>query len=213
MQLPLEPQLRRSVLGARREVTKRAFDLCVAVILLPVIFPATLILMGFAKISTGSGLFVQTRIGRYGEPFQLYKICSMRPDADVITHVTTGHDPRITRFGRIIRKTKLDEFPQLWNVLKGEMSFVGPRPDMPEMFDSLPDSDAAVLCLRPGITGPASIAFSDEEERLAMVENPEQYNRDVIFPEKIATNHAYIREQSILGDCRIMLSTVFRVAR
>lgn len=213
MKLPLEPHLRVEPLGQRRAALKRAFDLAVALLMLPVLLPLTLILMVFAKISTGSALFTQTRVGRFGEPIQVIKLCSMRSDVPAATHVTTSADPRITSFGRFIRRAKFDEFPQIWNVIRGDMSFVGPRPDMPEMFADLPESDAPVLCLRPGITGPASIAFSDEEMQLGAVEDPEHHNMSVIFPQKVAINHHYIEDQSVLTDVRLMFATVFKVAR
>ncbi|MEM7179068.1 MAG: sugar transferase [Pseudomonadota bacterium] len=208
MKLPLEPALARPALPPGKAALKRTFDLGVALALAPILAPAVAVLALGAWRSTGKGIFVQTRIGRYGRPFRLYKICSMRPIEGVTTNVTTGEDPRITRFGRFIRRAKMDEFPQLWNVIKGDMSFVGPRPDVAEMYTALPDTDAPVLCLRPGITGPASVAYKNEEELLAAQPNPEGYNAEVLFPAKMQINHAYIRDWSLGGDMKIMLGTV-----
>lgn len=127
------------------------------------------------------------------------------------TNVTTDKDPRITKFGRIIRKTKLDEFPQILNVLKGDMSFVGPRPDVVEAYQDLKLEDVVFLCVRPGITGVASVAFKDEEGLLASIDNPEEYNLNVIFPEKVKLNINYVKQQTLLLDVKIMMQTVIKV--
>jgi lipopolysaccharide/colanic/teichoic acid biosynthesis glycosyltransferase len=125
------------------------------------------------------------------------------------TSVITANNPRITKIGRFLRKTKLDELPQLWNVLLGNMSFVGPRPDVPGFADKLQGEDRIVLSIRPGITGPASLAFRNEEELLAQQENPEQYNREIIWPEKVRINKEYIRNYSLWLDIKIIWKTVF----
>jgi len=211
MHLPLKAELRKPGLAPAKRVAKRAFDLVLAIIMLPLIAPASLVLIILAKIFNGRGLFVQSRVGQYGELFPLYKICSMKPVEGYSTNVTTDNDPRITKFGRIIRKTKIDEFPQIFNVLKGDMSFVGPRPDVTEAFEDLTDEDVVILCIRPGITGVASLAFKDEENLLASVDDPEEYNRYVIFPKKVKLNKEYVRQQSIILDCKIMMETVIKV--
>ena len=180
MHLPLKSDLRTPGLAPLNRVSKRAFDFILAVIMLPIIAPASLVLIVLARIFNGRGLFVQNRVGQYGELFPFYKICSMKPVEGFSTNVTTDNDPRITKFGRIIRKTKIDEFPQIFNVLKGDMSFVGPRPDVTEAFEDLTDKDAVILCIRPGITGVASLAFKDEEDLLASVDDPEEYNLSLI---------------------------------
>jgi lipopolysaccharide/colanic/teichoic acid biosynthesis glycosyltransferase len=136
------------------------------------------------------------------------KIKTMRPDSRTTTTVTRSGDPRITPLGRFFRKTKIDELPQLWNVLLGHMSFVGPRPDVPGYADKLTGVERAVLSLRPGITGPATLKYRDEEEILAAQDDPEQYNREVIYPDKVQINLQYIREWSFLGDLRYILVTV-----
>ena len=138
----------------------------------------------------------------------IYKIRSMKPTAEEQSSVITVNNPRITRLGHFLRKTKLDELPQLWNVLIGNMSLVGPRPDVTGFADQLKGEDRIILSVRPGITGPASIAFKHEEELLAQQENPEQYNREVIWPEKVRINKAYIENYSFWLDLRILWKTV-----
>ena len=125
--------------------------------------------------------------------------------------MTTDNDPRITKFGRFIRKTKLDEFPQIFNVIKGDMSFVGPRPDVLEAYQDVKEEESSFLCVRPGITGVASVAFKDEEGLLSSVDDSETYNRTVIFPKKVKLNNDYIVEQSLLLDIKIMIQTVIKV--
>jgi len=211
MRLPLDAELRSPGLSPVKGTAKRVFDLALAILLIPLILPVSIVLIILAKIFNGRGLFVQNRVGRYGELFQLYKICSMKQVEGYSTNITTDNDPRITTFGRIIRKTKLDEFPQILNVLKGDMSFVGPRPDVIEAYQDLSVEDAVLLCVRPGITGVASVAFKDEEGLLASVDNPEDYNRNVVFPVKVELNKDYVKEQSILLDLKIMIQTVIKV--
>lgn len=213
MELPLAPDLRKGGFTGLSGALKRLFDIIVALIMLPIVVPVTLFLIVLAKVLNGHGVFIQKRIGRFGETFKLYKICSMRQIEGFETNVTTDADPRITPFGKFIRKAKLDEFPQLWNVLKGDMSFVGPRPDVAESYLDLSPQDAIVLCVRPGITGLASIEFKNEEAMLAAVENPEVYNREVIFPAKVKLNKAYIGKQSLWLDIKIMLMTVMQIVK
>ena len=130
-------------------------------------------------------------------------------DGEDITFITTSKDPRITKFGHFLRKTKLDELPQLWNVLIGQMSFVGPRPDVPGYADQLEGDDKIILSVKPGITGPASLAFKDEEELLAQKDNPKQYNDEVIWPQKVKINKDYIRNYSFKNDIKYIIETVF----
>jgi lipopolysaccharide/colanic/teichoic acid biosynthesis glycosyltransferase len=163
-----------------------------------------------ARLETGEpGIFVQSRIGRHGKPFDVYKIRTMKSDAGHATLVTTRDDPRITRSGRFFRRTKIDELPQLYNVLIGEMSLVGPRPDVAGFADRLDGEARAILELRPGITGPATLAYRDEESLLAAVADPETYNREVVFPDKVRINLDYIRNYSLAGDVRCILRTLF----
>lgn len=163
-----------------------------------------------AYLDTGlNGFFKQQRIGKDGQLFNVIKLRSMRPLENVTTTVTTDKDPRISNFGRFLRKTKLDELPQLWNVLIGKMSFVGPRPDVPGYADQLQGEDRIILSVRPGITGPASLAFKDEEDLLAAQKNPQQYNDEVIWPKKVAINKDYIKNYSLITDIRIIWKTIF----
>lgn len=125
--------------------------------------------------------------------------------------VTTSDDERILPFGRWLRKTKIDEIVELMNVLKGEMSLVGPRPDVPGYADALQGSDRKILELKPGITGPASLKYINEEELLSQVENPKQYNDEVIYPDKVKINLDYYYSRSFLGDIKIIIKTFFKV--
>ena len=161
MQLPLPETLQRSALPQGRAVIKRTIDVIVATGALAVAAPVVLAAAAGAWRFNGRAIYVQERIGLYGRPFRLYKICSMRPHPTVTTTNTAANDPRVTPFGRFIRKWKIDELPQLWNVLKGDMSLVGPRPDVAAFFAAVPDSGADMLRVRPGITSPLSIVLVD----------------------------------------------------
>ena len=162
-------------------------------------------------MSEGSFLFKQERIGQYGRKFNIYKIRTMKEDSDeYATSITTANDERILPFGKWLRKTKLDVIFELVNVLKGEMSFVGPRPDVPGYADLLQGSDRNILELKPGITGPASLKYINEEEILAQVENPKQYNDEVIYPDKVKINLDYYHNRTFWGDIRIIFKTIFR---
>jgi len=130
-------------------------------------------------------------------------------DSEKAGTITTANDDRITRVGRILRRYKLDELPQLWNVFRGDMSFVGPRPDVPGYWDRLSGDAARVLEIRPGITGPATLKFRDEETILAQVEDPKRYNDEIIFPEKVRLNIRYIENYSFLKDIGYILVTIF----
>lgn len=190
---------------------KRTFDIIMS--LIGLIFLGWLILLAslIARIDTGlCGFFTQERVGKNAKLFRLFKIRSMRPVESITTTVTTECDPRISKIGGFWRKTKIDELPQLWNVLKGDMSFVGPRPDVPGFADRLEGEDRIILTIRPGITGPASIKFKNEEALLAAQEDPEAYNSEVIWPEKVRLNVAYIKEYSLLKDIKYILSTFIK---
>lgn len=155
-----------------------------------------------------NGFFTQQRVGQHGQIFRVIKIRTMRNMAGMDTTVTTGKDPRITPLGRFFRRTKIDELPQLFNILLGHMSFVGPRPDVPGYADRLTGEDRLVLCLRPGITGPATLKYRDEETILANQNDPEAYNRTVIYPDKVRINLEYIRDWSLTDDLRYIWRTV-----
>ena len=175
---------------------------------LPIIIVSVLLVMAIYK---ENGFFTQTRVGKNGKEFKIIKIKSMSSKINYETTVTTTYDPRITKLGKIFRKTKIDELPQLINVFKGDMSFVGPRPDVKELVNTIPPEIKEVfLSVRPGITGPATIKYRNEEEILASVENPQQYNDDVIFPDKVDINLVYIRNYNFFKDIGFILKTVFK---
>jgi lipopolysaccharide/colanic/teichoic acid biosynthesis glycosyltransferase len=197
-------------LSLPQRLLKRSFDVAVAVFGL-IVF-GWLILLGWlaATIDTGiNGFFTQTRVGRYGKTFKVIKLRTMKVSTTVTTTVTTKKDPRITRLGAILRKTKIDELPQLINVLLGQMSLVGPRPDVPGFADKLEGSDRIVLTIRPGITGPASLKYRNEEEILAKQLDPERYNREVIFTDKVRINREYIEHYSFFRDLQYLWQTAF----
>ncbi len=190
-------------------IQKRLFDIVLSLIGLVLSSWIMLFAWLIASWETKSnGLFMQKRIGRDGKPFTLFKIKSMRPVDGVDTTVTASGDRRITRSGRFFRKTKIDELPQLFNVLLGSMSFVGPRPDVPGFADLLEGEEREILSVRPGITGPASLKYKDEEQILAQQKDPERYNREVIWPDKVAINRAYIKEWSLRKDIQYIVKTV-----
>lgn len=193
-----------------QKLTKRIFDIILSIIGLILTGWLIIIAVIVARFDTKlSGVFKQKRVGQNGKIFKVYKIRSMKSIKGFTTTVSTDHDPRITKAGRFWRKTKIDELPQLINVLFGSMSFVGPRPDVPGFADKLEGDDKIILSIKPGITGPASIFFKDEEDLLAKQKNPEEYNRNVIWPKKVALNKQYINNYSIFSDIKYIYKTVF----
>ncbi len=189
---------------------KRMFDVILAIILLLLTWPILLIAMLIARIDCkASGLFSQRRIGRHGKPFTIYKIRTMRAnDASKEGYVTASNDARISKSGAFFRKSKIDELPQLWNIIIGEMSFIGPRPDMPGYADKLSGDDRAVLQLRPGITGPATLKYRNEEDILAAQNDPQAYNDTVLWPDKVAINRAYLDNYSFFEDLHLLWRTI-----
>lgn len=188
---------------------KRLFDIVVSFLGLIVTLPIILISALLVRINyKESGFFTQNRIGMNGKVFKIIKIKTMSSKINYKTTVTTDNDPRITKLGRFYRKTKIDELPQLINVLKGEMSFVGPRPDVEELIYSIDEEKRrAFLSIRPGITGPASIKYKNEEEILAKEKNPEIYNKEIIFPDKVRINQDYIIKYTIFKDIIYIIET------
>ena len=159
----------------------------------------------------GSFIFKQERVGQYGKIFKIYKIRTMKnSDDNNDNFVTVANDDRISSFGRWLRKTKLDEIVELINILKGEMSLVGPRPDVEGYADRLEGEDRKILELRPGITGPASLKYINEEELLTNVECPQQYNDEIIYPDKVKINLDYYYNRTFWGDIGIIFKTIFR---
>ena len=187
---------------------KRVFDITLSLLGLLLLWPVIIGCVVIARLDTGlPGLFVQSRVGQFGSLIQTRKIRTMRNLPDVNTTVTVAGDKRITVIGAIMRRWKLDELPQLWNVLLGEMSFVGPRPDVPGYADTLSGADREVLNLKPGITGPATIKYRNEEELLSQAADAKQYNDSVIYPDKVKINLDYMRHWSLLNDVKYILMT------
>ena len=162
--------------------------------------------------TSGPVIFRQVRVGRNGRTFEILKFRTMRTGVPG-PQVTSGDDPRLTRSGRWLRSTKIDELPQLLNVLRGEMSLVGPRPEVPKYVALWPaEARDVVLSVRPGITDPASIVFRREAEELAAVEDPERHYVETILPRKVSMYCEYVRGRSIRGDVRILTATLRTVA-
>ena len=169
-----------------------------------------LIVAGVA-VAVESGLpivFRQTRVGVGGAPFTLYKLRSMRAGAPG-AQVTAGGGPRVTRVGRILRASKFDELPQLWNVVKGDMGLVGPRPEVPKYVDPTDPLWKSVLRLKPGITDLATLCYRNEEEELAGQADPERYYREVVLPAKLRLNDLYAQARTPLADLRLLVLTVY----
>lgn len=197
-------------LSSGQAALKRGFDILGALFGLALTFWLIALAWVAATVDTGrNGFFTQTRVGKNGRLFTVVKLRTMRPADSIDTTVTRSGDPRITRLGAFLRKTKIDELPQLWNVLLGHMSFVGPRPDVPGYADRLQGEDRLLLSVRPGITGPATLTYRDEEALLAKQEDPERYNDEVIWPDKVRIGLEYVRNWSLVRDVRYILQTVF----
>ena len=190
-------------------ILKFIFDRLMAFIGLLLLWPVLLIMAILIRIKMPGGpvIFKQKRVGRNGKLFTMYKFRSM-----TVGHggssVSVAGENRITPLGAKLRKYKLDELPELWNVLIGDMSFVGPRPDVPGYADLLQGNDRKVLNLRPGITGPASLKYRDEEELLAHQSDPQKYNDEVIFPDKVRINLYYLNNYSFPKDIQMIICTV-----
>lgn len=190
-------------------ILKYIFDRAMAFIGLVILWPVLLVVAILIKVKMPGGpvIFRQKRVGRNGRLFTMYKFRSM-----TVGHggssVSVAGESRITPLGAKLRHYKLDELPELWNVLIGDMSFVGPRPDVPGYADQLKGADREVLKLRPGITGPASLKYRDEEDLLAGKDNPQKYNDEVIFPDKVRINLYYLHHYSFLKDIEMIFCTV-----
>lgn len=188
---------------------KRLFDLTLSLVALLLLSPVLLLvyLLIRIKMPDGSPIFKQKRVGRYGKLFTMYKFRSMSVHHGG-SSVSVAGEARITPLGAKLRRYKIDELPELWNILKGDMSLVGPRPDVPGYADKLEGEDRKVLELRPGITGPASLKYANEEEILAKVDNPQEYNDTVIFPDKVKINIEYYKHHTLLGDIKLIYQTI-----
>ncbi len=194
---------------ARQNLFKRCFDAAVAAVGLMLLMPVALAIAVMVKLtSSGPVLFTQQRVGRHGRLFLVLKFRTMAVDAQCFGTVTKAGDPRITRLGKVLRTLKLDEVPQLCNVLTGHMSLVGPRPDVPGYGDRLDGEARKTLTVRPGITGPATLFFRNEEELLARAADPQRYNDEVIYPVKVRLNLEYVQRWSFWRDLGYILVTV-----
>jgi len=188
---------------------KRIFDFILS--FFGLLFSWWIILIAYfiASFETKSnGLFIQKRVGRNGVLFKVFKIKTMKKVEGLDTTITSSNDVRITKSGKFFRDTKIDELPQLWNVLIGDMSFVGPRPDVEGYADKLEGEDIIVLSTRPGITGPASLKYKNEEEILSKQKNQKEYNDTVIWPDKVKINKEYIKNWSLKKDIEYIIKTV-----
>ena len=192
-------------------ILKRTFDILLSVFAIFLLFPLFLLVSFLIVIDSGFPIFfLQKRIGRGAKEFNIIKFRTMKTNNENIT-ITVSDDSRITRIGKYLRKTKIDELPEILNVLFGQMSFVGPRPDVKGYADKLKGANRKILALRPGITGPASLKYYNEEYILSQKSNPKKYNDEVIFPDKVKINMHYFHNRSFFLDLKIIFATIFRV--
>lgn len=190
---------------------KSVVDFTASLVGLLILFPFLLIVALLIKIRMPGGpvLFTQKRVGKGGRLFTMYKFRSM-----TVSHsgssVSVKGESRITPFGNLLRTYKIDELPELWNVLRGDMSLVGPRPDVPGYADRLQGKEREILKLKPGITGPASLKYREEEELLAQQADPQRYNDEILFPDKVRINLNYLKHRSFGLDIKIIIYTLLR---
>jgi lipopolysaccharide/colanic/teichoic acid biosynthesis glycosyltransferase len=194
---------------------RRLLDVAVAGVLLLALSPLLAVLVVLVRAtSPGPALFRQTRIGRDGRPFVLLKLRTMRADAaSTGPAITAGTDPRITPLGARLRRAKLDELPQLWNVLRGDMSLVGPRPELPHYVARYTAAQRAVLRARPGLTDPASLAWANEAATLATFADPQRAYAEAVLPQKLALSLAYLERRTVWTDLAVVTRTAAHVAR
>ena len=191
---------------------KRVFDIIASGIGLLLLSPLFLVLAIWIKLdSEGPVFYRQVRVGKNNKDFRIFKFRSMRVNADKGSLVTIGEDPRITRSGRFIRKMKLDELPQLINVLIGDMSLVGPRPEVRHYVDYWTPQQMTVLCVRPGITDPASIKFRNENELMGKTDDPERFYIETLMQEKLEMYLKYVSHHSLMGDLGLIFKTIAAV--
>lgn len=191
-------------------IAKNIFDKFFSLLGLVCLSPVMAIVAILIRIKMPGGpvIFKQRRVGQYGRLFTVYKFRSMKVAGGGQTSIASNEEDRITPLGKKLRRYKLDELPELWNVLKGDMSFVGPRPDVPGYADKLVGRDRDILKLKPGITGPASLKYRQEEDLLSSVDNPQEYNDKVIYPDKVRLNLYYLEHYSFLKDIEMIVCTV-----
>ena len=194
------------------QIIKRIFDFVVSLLGVIILSPIFIIVSIAIKMdSKGDILFLQKRVGRYGKEFNIYKFRTMVTDAEKLgKQITVGNDSRITKVGAFLRKFKIDELPQLFNVLKGDMSLVGPRPEVPKYVNLYNEEQKKVLNVRPGITDMASLRYKDENEILGKVDNPEEYYINVIMKDKLSLNLEYIEKSNVFFDIYLIVKTIIK---
>ena len=191
-------------------IAKIIFDKLFSILGLICLAPVMLVVSILIRIKMPGGpvIYRQQRVGQYGKLFTVFKFRSMNVAGEGRTSIASEEEDRITPLGKTLRRYKLDELPELWNVLKGDMSFVGPRPDVPGYADKLKGKDRDILKLKPGITGPASLKYRQEEDLLNSVTNPQEYNDKVIYPDKVRLNLYYLEHYSFFKDIEMIVCTV-----
>lgn len=183
---------------------KRLFDIFLVLLLLPLLIIPLILLITIATINTKKyGVFIQKRVGQKGKLFNIYKIRTLKEEEHKLGHL----DKSATTFGKFLRQSKLDELPQLFNVLKGDMSFVGPRPDVQGFADELEGDDRIILLVKPGITGEATLKYKDEERVLERQKDPDHYNRTIIWVDKVKINKNYVKNYSFYLDLKLILKS------
>ena len=192
-------------------VLKRIFDIFFSFVGIVILWPVILLCWVVAAMETRSnGLFIHKRVGRDGQLISVYKIKTMYASKGERSPIAFENAASVTRSGAFFRKYKLDELPQLFNVMVGSMSFVGPRPDVPSYADQLEGTDRIILQVRPGITGPASLKYKDEESLLSAAADPAWYNDTIIWPDKVRINKAYVMNYSLLSDVKYIVRTFLK---
>ncbi len=195
-------------------IFKRLFDIISSLLVLIILSPLLLIISLWIILdSKGGAFYKQTRIGKNAKEFGLYKFRSMRPDSDKKGQITIGNDNRITKVGQFIRKYKIDELPQLINILKGDMSVVGPRPEVKKYVDLYTDEQLKVLSVKPGLSDYASIEYFDEQSVLGKAKDPDKEYIEVVMPAKLNLNLKYIKDQSFLTDLKIIFKTFGKIVK
>lgn len=192
------------MISNRQLKTKRVFDIALVLILLPLFLIPIIFLIVIATIDTNKyGIFTQLRVGQHAKLFRIYKIRTLKEGVHQLGHL----EKSATRLGKFLRKTKLDELPQLYNVLIGDMSFVGPRPDLQGFADELKGEDRLILMVKPGLTGAATLKYKDEERVLERQKDPEHYNRTIIWVDKVEINKKYVQNYSFSLDLKLILQS------
>lgn len=193
---------------------RRLTDITVSLLALIILSPVFVMLLLINTVSTvGHPFFCQKRVGKHGRPFRMLKFRTMKRDAEQQGQLTIGRDKRVTSFGRFLRRFKFDEWPQLFNVLVGQMSLVGPRPEVFKYVSMYNEEQRSVLNWKPGLTDPASLRYINESELLATFDDPEQGYVSRVMPEKLRMNLEYLRSRTWASDMRVLMRTVARVIK